>query len=328
MTQDVVVVFVHGINVTCQDYYEPLRDRILAALPRKDREHLIFRAVFWADIVRGRQQEYVHYAKTSSLGFNPTLAHRMVIEGLGDAAAYQKIERKNSAYYAIQERIRKTIEDVALGRKDERPLVFITHSLGCHIVSSYAWDLHQCKEPELAFGDKTPDKSTQSYIKSLTGKTALERLDTFAGFVTMGSNMPLFTFSLGPQHVFPITKPQHETMNPAFPGCKLPTHVKDGARWLNFYSVNDPLGYPMKPLNDDYDQEKRLGDHHTHSEGWLLARICPARLRPLLSLRAHGGYWRDRKVARAAADMLHDIIHAAPAPPEPSTVKLFPTVDG
>ena len=28
-TGDVVVIFVHGINVTCQDYYEPMRDRIL-----------------------------------------------------------------------------------------------------------------------------------------------------------------------------------------------------------------------------------------------------------------------------------------------------------
>ena len=30
--------------------------------------------------------------------------------------------------------------------------------------------------------------------------------------------------------------------------------------WLNYYSVNDPFGYPLKPLNDDYDDERLLTD--------------------------------------------------------------------
>lgn len=309
MPQDVVVVFVHGINTTCQDYYEPLRDRILRKLPKDARGRVIFRAVFWADIVRGRQQEYVHYAKTSA-DFRPTVAHRMVIEGLGDAAAYQKIERKNSAYYDIQARVRKTIQDVALRDQDDRPLVFITHSLGCHIVSSYAWDLHQCKHPALAFKDKQIDKGTQAYIDSLPGKTRLERLDTFAGFVTLGSNMPLFTFALGPQHVFPITKPQHDEMKPAFPGPNLGPATRHKACWLNYYSINDPLGYPLKPLNDAYDDEPLLSDHPTVSEGWLRSSFCPQRLRPLLSMAAHQGYWRDPKVASGIAKLLNDLIQA------------------
>ncbi len=325
MPQDVVVVFVHGINTTCQDYYEPLRDGILRRLPKEARGHVIFRAVFWADIVRGRQQEYVHYAKTSS-DFRPTVAHQMVIEGLGDAAAYQKIDRKNSAYYDIQARVRKTIQDAALAGSDSRPLVFITHSLGCHIVSSYAWDLHQCKHPGLAFAEKRIDKGTQAYIDSLPSKTALERLDTFAGFVTLGSNMPLFTFSLGPQHVFPITKAQVPEMNAAFPGPALDRATRDKACWLNYYSANDPFGYPLKPLNDEYDREPLLSDHQTASEGWLRSRCCPRKLRPLLSLAAHNGYWRDRKVAHGIAGLLNNIIQVTEAPAKPeSGPRLFPT---
>jgi hypothetical protein len=318
MPQDVVVVFVHGINVNCQDYHRSMCKKILKAMPKHLHGHVIFRRVFWADIVRDRQQEYLHYASTRP-HFCTTKLHHLIVEGLGDAAAYQKTrERQNSAYYQIQERLERTLKDVALGENDHRPLVFIGHSLGCHIISSYAWDLH--KRKAIASGHKSSGKElldsrtdAKSEYQYLAECSPLERLDTFAGLVTMGSNMPLFTFTFGPQHVFPITNAFHHKVCPAFPGEKLPHEVKAQARWLNFYSRNDPLGYPLKPLNDAYDEEMLLCDIHTPSEGWLWSSLLrgPFRsLRPLAALTAHTGYWTDPRVARGTADLLQDIIRA------------------
>lgn len=320
MPQDVVVVFVHGINTTCQDYYEPLRDGILQRLPKADRGHVVFRAVFWADIVRGRQQEYLNYAKLSA-GFEANAYHRMVIEGLGDAAAYQKTEKRtNSAYYEIQGRIRKTIRDAALPGFDARPLVFIGHSLGCHIGSSYAWDLHKFKDPRSAHSTNL-DEGTERFLASLETKTSFERLDTFAGFITMGSNMPLFTFTFGPQYVYPMTRAHRPEAAPAFPGPSLAPDTAAKARWLNFYSTNDPLGYPLKPLNDAYDSEPRLSDHKTVSEGWLRSKL----LGKYAMLQAHQGYWTDTLVAQGAADLLADLIHANSPPAVGSNPpQLFP----
>jgi hypothetical protein len=317
MPQDVVVVFVHGINVTNQKYYEPLRDRILRFMPKGSEGHVIFRAVFWADLLRGRQQEYLKYAEISA-GFVANGFHRMVIEGLGDAASYQKTEKQyNSAYYQIQERVRNTICDAALPGTDLRPLVIIGHSLGCHIASSYAWDLHKIKGHQ---GPANVDTATQHWINHLDRATAFERLDTFAGFITMGSNMPLFTFTFGPQYVYPITKAHHWNAKPPFPGPQLDDPTRARAFWHNYYSVNDPLGYPMKPLNDAYDDEPLLKDHQTVSEGWWRSKVFGK----YAMLEAHQGYWTDTKVARGAAGLIEDLVFARDraSPPGPG-VTLF-----
>lgn len=305
MPREIVVIFVHGINTTCQDYYQPMRDLLLKELPKADRDYVVFRAVFWADIVRGRQQEYALYAR-SQRGYRETSFRKLVIEGLGDAAAYQKTEWFGTAYDLIQERLKRAIKDASTGANDRRPLVIVGHSLGCHIVSSYSWDMHQ-RKPHV---DGEPDFITDETWRDPPG-SPLERLDTFAGFVTMGSNMPLFTFTFGPQHVYPITKTKKpERFKPAFPGAALDESVRAQARWINFYSGNDPLGFPLKPLNDSYDSEELLTDVHTYSEGMLRALLVRSIFRALLAKAAHSGYWTDRKVIRQTKDLLHKIINA------------------
>ena len=311
--RDVVIVFVHGINVTSQDYYVPMRDALLRSLPRADRPYVIFRAVFWADLLRGRQQEYLLYASTQCR-FKPTRLHKMVIEGLGDAAAYQKSEFRNSAYYDIQSRLRKTIADGSTGPGDRRPLFFVGHSLGCHIVSSYAWDMHKLKHKvRMNPGtDVFADASMRAFDvwKDHDWKSPFECLDTFAGFVSMGSNQPLFTFNIGAQFVHPITRAQDAATKPAFPGEALDASVKSQARYLNFYSWNDPLGYPLKPLNDAFDDEPLLTDIHTFSEGYVRSFFLRGWLRQLIGIRAHSGYWTNRKVLRHTAALLSNIINA------------------
>ena len=298
-----------------------MRDALLRAMPRQDRQFVVFRAVFWADIVRGRQQEYLSYARTST-SFIGTPLHKLVIEGLGDAAAYQKTKfRRNSAYFEIQDRLKRTIRDAANGRDDARPLIFIGHSLGCHIISSFAWDLHKIKRPQSSSPTSVPrlesvefpdiDPADEDFASHLHEASSFERLDTFSGFITMGSNMPLFTFTFGPHNVHPISRtPYPKTRSPAFPGPAIRHEVLAQARWLNFYSVNDPLGYPLKPLNDAYDDEPLLSDHAVSSEGLWRSIFLRGKLRQLNALRAHTGYWTNKEVIKGAARLIRDIINA------------------
>lgn len=334
--QDVVVVFIHGINVTNQDYYVPMRDALLRQLPKADRPHVVFRAAFWADLLRGRQQEYLLFASTQP-AFRPTKLHKMVIEGLGDAAAYQKSGIQNSAYYDIQGRLRKAISDASTGMNDRRPLVLIAHSLGCHIASSYAWDMHKLRYRARIEPD-TLSSSRASFLESELWRThpwksPFECLETFAGFVSMGSNQPLFTFNIGPNFVHPITRSQDpENMSPAFPGSFLDPATRARAQYLNFYSRNDPLGYPLKPLNDAYDDEPLLFDIPTRSEGYFYSILCRGWLRQLIGMRAHGGYWTNRTVVRRSARMLSNIInageHAVAQPPVDATASVHPVQQG
>jgi hypothetical protein len=121
--------------------------------------------------------------------------------------------------------------------------------------------------------------------------------------------MPLFTFTFGPSRIMPITTSRDPNEPPAFPGKALDTDLCARARWLNYYSRNDLLGYPMKPLNDAYAAEPRLSDIEVASEGLLrrgLGYVAP----PLVAYRAHTGYWNNRRVIRGTADLIMSLVTA------------------
>jgi hypothetical protein len=186
-----------------------------------------------------------------------------------------------------------------------RPLIFIGHSLGCHIISSFLWDINRYKQltvDELQNLSDPADMAEAKYVQSIS---RFRQLDTVARLVMMGSNMPLFTFTFGPQKVYPVSHSPYEFKEPAFPGRSLPQNIYDQEKWLNFYSKNDLLGYPLKPLNNIYDAEKRLKDIPVKSEGWLKSFGL---FSPLNTKAAHTGYWTNKKVIRDTASMLVELI--------------------
>jgi len=265
------------------------------------------RTVFWGDIVRGRTQLYLNQAQLAAK-IADNQYRRLVVEGLGDAAAYQKTRRReNSAYFAIQERISQALADADPRDDAGRPLVMIGHSLGCHIISSYAWDLNrmaQMSDAEVADWD---DPYITAMVGQLRSTSPFRRLETFAGFVTLGSNMPLFTFTFGPDRVYPITHAPSLDKRPAFPGVALSKPLLEQARWLNFFSRNDILGYPLKPLNAAYNGEARLLDCAVLSEGYLRAALLPSSMN---AMHAHVGYWTNRGVIRETARLVANIMLA------------------
>jgi hypothetical protein len=117
----------------------------------------------------------------------------------------------------------------------------------------------------------------------------------------------LFTLTFGPDKVYPITRYPGPSRKPAFPGQAISPNVFQRARWLNFYSRNDILGYPLKPLNAAYNQEARLFDREVISEGYLRARLLPSALN---AVKAHVGYWSNATVIRETAQLIADIITA------------------
>jgi hypothetical protein len=289
----IAVLFVHGINVFEQNYSDDMQQALRARLP--DAIHVKFASVFWGDVVRNRQNGFLD--DVVKAGVADSAFRRFVVQGLGDAAAYQKTrQRKDSAYYEIQAKIRREINSLEEPGQEKRPLVIIAHSLGCHIVSSFAWDLNKVKQqPE-------EQRSDDDKLMLEGADTPFRLLDTFAGFVTLGSNMPLFTFTFGPARVFPITSPPG--LQPAFPGRELSEAAASHARWLNFYSRNDLLGYPLKPLNDLYRGEPRLIDKAVRSEGWFRSVFFPS---PLDALAAHSGYWTNRTVIRDTVRLIENV---------------------
>ncbi len=318
MARDVVVIFVHGIGVKSLDYDEPLKQRINTMLGPTLANRVEFKSVFWAQAVRDRQRNFLTAASRAP-GFKKHGLHEFVVERLGDAAAYQKTShRVEATYFTIQAKMRETIRNADNSNtacKDTRPLVFIGHSLGCHIASSYAWDLHKLKH-QIAIGSTNAwDANTAEWAAHVESASPMERLDTWAGFITLGSNQPLFTFQLEKDQIFPITMTNQADGIAAFPGCALDPELKAIARWDNIFSKNDPLGYPLKALNNRYHNERRLHDHTVRSEGAIRSFFAFGWFRQLLAERAHERYWTNKAVAAHATKLITDLITAPDAAP-------------
>lgn len=311
MPRDVAVVFVHGIQAENINYAKPMQAKLEAKIARPLRRYVAFLPVFWAKAVRQRQQQYLDSARNEA-HLPITDLRRFFVEGLGDAAAYQKTRSwDNSAYYKIQQCLTDELAELGAAGP-QRPLIFIGHSLGCHIISSYAWDINLLKQATAKEMEEETEAPRRELALRLRDASPFRRLDTLAAIVTMGNNMPLFTFNFGPTRVFPITRLRPELeqrgLASAFPGAALPEGVKKEARWLNFYSTADALGYPLKPLNKAYSDEARIDDIPVRTGG-PLSDVLP--IMDLIS--AHTGYWTNATVVKRTAELIERIIEAPDA---------------
>lgn len=319
MVQPVAIVFVHGIHTFAPGYHAGMQAAIEARLPKHIRDAVTFRSVFWAERVRQRQKEYLDEVARKQL-FPVTAYRSLVVQGLGDAAAYQKTKSfRNSCYYEIQSDVRAVLETLDGDGLPDRPLIFIGHSLGCHIISSFIWDVNTIKNwDDSRLAEEGED--IREFAHYLKNGSPFRRLDTLAGLVMMGSNMPLFTFTFGPGRILPITTSRDPSDTPAFPGKHIGPELRARARWLNYYSRNDLLGYPLKPLNGAYANEPLLDDIEVASEG-LLFRGLGYLSQPLVAYHAHTGYWHNRRVVRGTADLITSL--ATVGEPEPKRRLLF-----
>jgi hypothetical protein len=320
MAQHVAVVFVHGIFAKTIQYSAPMQGQLLKLLPKELRKYVNFEEVFWAGQVRGRQTAYMKNAKIESDIVENRL-RTFFIQGLGDAAAYQKTrQRENSIYYQVHDEINNTLRRFDDRLHKNTPLVFIGHSLGSHIISSYVWDLNRLKQKSEDEIKREPDALVRHLYDEMKTATAFRRLDTLAGLVTFGSNIPLFTFTFGAARIYPLTRAPGDgaggTLKPAFPGDKLPAVLQQNAQWLNFYSKRDVLGYPLKPLNEYFGAEPRIEDICVRSES-LISRAVPY----LSNISAHTGYWTNATVLSRTTAMIRDIIEASAADPAPDAAR-------
>jgi hypothetical protein len=321
----VAVIFVHGIHTKKLDFAGTMQAKLLDELDRLSagsRRFVQFRKVLWANTVRGNQDDYYNEIRR-----NPNISHsklrRHIIESLGDAAAYQKTPiRQNSVYYLVHDEISKEIDGLDLPDDKDHALILVGHSLGCHVISTFVYDRNKLKQSTQAeisaeISDPVLREEWLAEWKKLRPEHAspFRRLDTLAGIVTLGNNMPLFTFSFGPRRVKPITvapeirrvagdpdAAQDRQIHPAFPGVALPQPLKDNAQWLNFYSRRDLLGFPLREL---YGPVKEITDIAVASENpWLIPYVW--------CFFAHTGYWTNRRVVRDTAKLIHGVMTTPP----------------
>ena len=242
---------------------EELNQRIEAL--RRNSDRIAWKTIFWANILEPIERKYFRNAnRTNDLDY--IRLRKFVISALGDATAYQKVTSSaNTTYEKIHDRVGQAIRELFNNDLDgtPAPLIVMAHSLGGHIMSNHIWDMQHAQPNALA------------------GLSEFERMETLAGMVTFGCNIPLFTFAY--TKVEPI----------AFPAPQLPDNLKGKARWLNFFDPDDVLGYPLKPINGDY--RRVVKRDIAINVGGIFSSWNPL---------SHNGYWTDNDFTKPVSKFI------------------------
>ena len=273
MKNKIGVVIVHGIgqhkNSYADQFINQVKNKI--SLMEQDPDRIIFKPVYWHDVLQEREQELIDdLISPYELKFENL--RKFLISTVGDAIAYMGIRNKyNPVYDKIHKKIHQKIQELAEESGQEKtPLVAMAFSLGTMIMSNYIWDRQH------------PDSKNDPF-----GKTAFERMESLCGFITMGSNIPLFTLTIDKKDVKAID----------FPAPQLPDKWKSKAKWLNYYMREDVLSFPIKPTSESYN--KIVTEDVRLQGNGLLTAWNPA---------SHLEYIRGRSTSKPVADYLCELL--------------------
>ncbi|MUK90185.1 chemotaxis protein [Ornithinibacillus sp. L9] len=236
MSQKVAILILHGAGTPEEDFADDFMDRLSYRIGKKLKvknveEHVVFEPVFWSAIFEPEQEELWNRLKNSaSLDFKRT--RRFVLEFLADAVAYQPTLLEDQNYDKVHALVAEAIQRLREKAGDKAPLCVISHSLGTIIASNYFYDL-QYKQENI--GAKT---------KLHTNDTPIEKCHTLTLFYTFGSPMAMWSLRYI-DFGYPIHVPS-SLMKKYHPNIK--------GEWLNFYDKDDVLAFPLKGINEAYDQ--------------------------------------------------------------------------
>lgn len=239
MGKKIAVAIIHGIGGQEPNFYKPFAKKLIKAfngeLEEKPSSDLVIQPIWWADILEPIESKLLGLTKSRIGRTNFFWLRKFVVQSGGDAIAYQPFADKSSIYEKVHARVAQELHTLAEKAGSDAPLCIIAHSLGTIIISNYFWDLqhHLANEKELI------DSETDDHIHK---HNPLERGETFAHLYTLGSPIALYSIrfeNFGKPFEFP------------------PAQLKDSypqisPEWINFYSNEDVIAYPLSDLNDDY----------------------------------------------------------------------------
>lgn len=263
MAPELGVLIVHGMGSQTEDFAQGIIDDLTDKLGDKA-DNVCFQPVFWAPVLSGREAA-VWNRLSAECDLDWVKLRKFFLNAFGDASAYRYVPNEpDCVYYQIHDKVHeglKALRDRLGG--DGKPLIVIAHSLGSVIMSNYIWDRQQ--------GMDAPRY----------GQSGFEKMESLAGLVTFGSNIPLFVLAYDPVVCI------------AFPPDALDAGLKAKAKWLNFFDPDDVLGWPLKELGDDY--RKAVTEDREINVGGILTSWNPL---------SHSEYWTDGDFTGPVAEFI------------------------
>lgn len=271
--KDVLIIPVHGMGDTPRDFADPLKE-ILEEELEELWPRCAWQPIYYQSVLQSNQRRMMS-SMVAEGNIDWLRLRRFLLFGFSDAAGMEmKPQEPGSIYEAIQQTIVNAL-DKGYRAVGERlvPVVMITHSMGCQVLSNYIWDAQQKK---VAAGVFAPQHRFAIGRRSRRDKFL--RLMSLQSLFTTGCNIPVFVAGLPASKIIPVTN--------------------RGKRWqfdwFNYYDPDDVLGWPLKPINRAYARTVKVDEAINASAGlidWFKSWT------PL----THGAYWRDKDVVRPLA---------------------------
>ncbi|GAA0590414.1 hypothetical protein GCM10009001_02970 [Virgibacillus siamensis] len=234
MRQKVGVLILHGAGTPDRDFAKKLIQRISEDFRKKcglDEVDLEFEPVFWSAVFEKEQHElWQNMQEEADLDYRRL--RQFVIEFLSDAVAYQPTNAGGQNYDRVHSLVAKSIRQLKDRAGENAPLCVISHSLGSIVASNFFYDLQHRRN------------NIRALTKQSSDETPIEQCETMALFYSLGSPMALWSLRYI-DFGSPITVPSPGIAK-HYPGLT--------GEWVNFYDKDDILAYPLKGLNDAYNQ--------------------------------------------------------------------------
>ena len=268
---EAILLAVHGMGPTkpgfAKRFYLELRERL-----GTDSSKVHFDSIYYQDVFQKNQDEL--WKRMSNRRLDWRKLRKLMLFGFSDAAGYErKAGSSGSSYEQVQMKIRDKLKEL-YEEVGSKPIVVAAQSLGGQVISNYIWDAQQPNGATRGIWKSSPAKS------SLDQKGEFLRFRTLRLFCTTGCNIPIFLACLPKEKILAIATKQ----------CDYDFD------WINFYDVDDALGWPLKPLSDSYKAAVSLDKQV--NVGGLWSSWNPA---------SHTRYWTDRDVIKPLADRIRTV---------------------
>ncbi|MET0855880.1 MAG: hypothetical protein ABWY27_03950 [Telluria sp.] len=284
---DVALITVHGMGETPPDYADDLARRLRARIGAAFERHVDVRSVYYQQILKPNEQE-VWRRITGNSKVRYDQLRKFLLFGFGDAAGLEnRKEDSGSVYELAQIEIAKTLLDAYVVSGPDTPVVLLSHSLGCQVLSSYIYDAQKARSGvPVAAGVW---KDIDHWSRTLQGRALTESEKSFLacgtalGWITTGCNIPIFVAAHKEMTIIPIAPPR-----PSF-------------KWINIYDPDDALGWPLQPLSEGYRLlvEDRAINAGKGVINWIVKSWNPM---------SHSSYWQDEDVIAPLASMLTQLM--------------------
>jgi hypothetical protein len=250
----VALVTVHGIGSQDELYADSFFEAVRGRLDESDELECF--PCLWQPAVECRQSSAADSFVRSGATWNSLRG--LIVRYGGDVMAYQipsavgggrGVSSESNSYAQMHKLLDATLSEAEAWMGDGGQLVLVAHSLGTVLVSNFIWD---ATHPG-SVGNLLHEASASS-------RRALVRMSTL---FTLGS--PLAMWSL------------------RWPLGGHPIAVR---RWVNIWCPSDPIGCPLKSINERYASAEHIEDVRMYVGG-VIARWTPL---------SHILYMDDRKV--------------------------------